>query len=217
MKRSAAILTAALTLSLCLHGSAQGFVNLGFENIIISTNHFPGGDTYDATAPGWTGYISGVAQTKFAFNDVSLGGAVISIHDTNSFAASPIQGKYLILLQSASSTFPLGPQTTGIGQTAQISVSAMSMSFWGYFGGSLTFNNQALNYFQTGSTTNYNIYTADVSPFSGQNGELLFTTPFQSVSRLDNIQFSTTPVPEPSTLALTALGIILFGYRRSKR
>jgi len=31
---------------------------------------------------------------------------------------------------------------------------------------------------------------------------------------LDNIQFSTTPAPEPGTLALLAVGGLLLGFRR---
>lgn len=209
---------AALLFATAFSGRGQGFLNLNFENVTISTNHFPGGDTFDAIVTGWTAYISGAAQTKLAFNAISLGGATISIHDTNSvYLASPppqIQGKYLVLLQSASSTFSLGPQTAGIGQTGQIPAWALTMSFWGYFDGSLTFNNQSLSYIQTGSTANYNIYTADISAFSGQTSELLFTALFQRTARIDNIQFSSTAVPEPSTLALFGFGVVMLGVRR---
>ena len=66
------------------------------------------------------------------------------------------------------------------------------------------------------NTLNYKIYSADISAFAGQTGQLLFTTPVQTLALLDNIQFSSLPVPEPSEFALVMLGTILLGFRRWK-
>ena len=222
MKKNIIFLFVAAAL-MNLNGFSQGFVNLGFEKAVINISGAPQFQTYASNAiPGWTAYISGAAQTTLAYNAISLGSAAISIHDTNDVYPK-IQGVYFILLQSASQAFPLGPQSAGIGQTGQIPVWAMTMSFWGYFGGSLSFNNQSLSYLQTGSAANYNIWTVDISAFAGQTGELLFTVPFPNPyfgygnsARIDNIQFSSTAVPEPGTLALVALGASLFGLRRKR-
>jgi hypothetical protein len=68
---------------------------------------------------------------------------------------------------------------------------------------------------------NYTVYGVDVSPFAGETGQLLFTAPIQNFVLLDNIQFSSSPVPEPSSLCLIGLGGImsamLFRKRRKGR
>jgi hypothetical protein len=51
---------------------------------------------------------------------------------------------------------------------------------------------------------------------------LLFNDPyyggtFGGPATLDNIQFSSTAVPEPSELALGALGALLLGFRRWRK
>ena len=55
------------------------------------------------------------------------------------------------------------------------------------------------------------MWTADISAFAGQMGELRFTTmphPDFPDFHLDDIRFA--PVPEPGTWALLALGSALF-------
>ena len=90
----------------------------------------------------------------------------------------------------------------------------MSLLFWGNFNGAISFNSQALLYFTVGTTANYNIYQMDVSNYAGQTGQLLFSAPYGYGGSIDNIQFSTTAVPEPGTLALAVLGASLLGFRR---
>jgi hypothetical protein len=113
-----------------------------------------------------------------------------------------------------------GSGTAAIGQTGQVPLSAQSLVFWGYAGGlQVTFDGQPLNFLGIGSTNNYTIYAANVSAYAGQTGQLLFSDPFYSNTQggpasIDNIQFSSSVVPEPSELALAALGTLLFGFRR---
>jgi hypothetical protein len=59
----------------------------------------------------------------------------------------------------------------------------------------------------------------DVSPYEGQAGTLEFTALFNynagaSWLGLAAINFSTTEVPEPSIVALSAIGGLLFGARK---
>jgi len=193
-------------------GKSQGFVNLNFENanltgyqqasLVPAANAFPG---WTATAP----YIS--------YDAPSLSGNSISIFDTNPPYGGPvIQGAYYAFLASGN-TPGLG-QTISLGQSGTIPGGMQSMTFWGDIGGlQITFAGQSLAFSQTGSTANYNIYTADVSAFAGQSGQLLFSLPaYVNSATLDNIQFSSSPVPEPGILSLSALGGLLFGLRRWK-
>ena len=194
-----------LLLALCQNGWAQGFVNLDFEsaNIVLTD----GLQTFVTNAfPGWT-----VNPPYIVYDTVSLSGGSITIWDSN--YASPIQGEYSVGLASVN-------EGTGysisLGQTGTIPSSAQSIIFWGTLGGmQVTFDGNPLNFTATGSGPGYAIYGADISAYASQTGELLFTLPpYVDGAVLDNIQFSSLPIPEPSVLALTGLGGLLFGFRR---
>ena len=103
-----------------------------------------------------------------------------------------------------------------IGQTGLIPIGTKSLTFLGNNNDNLqvTFNGQPIDYLVTGGIGNYKICSADISAYAGQTGQLLFTAPLNTSALLDNIQFSSTPVPEPGGLALTALGTVLLGCRR---
>jgi hypothetical protein len=94
-------------------------------------------------------------------------------------------------------------------------VGSQSLSFFGNGGGLvLTFAGQPINFTQTATTPNYNVYGADISAYAGQVGQLLFTVPLgASGGFLDNIQFSTSPIPEPSSFALAGVGGLLLARR----
>jgi hypothetical protein len=77
----------------------------------------------------------------------------------------------------------------------------------------VTFNGQTLTLTELGSTAHYNIYSADISAYAGQTGQLLFTALWESSALIDNIQFSTLATPEPGALSLTALGGLLLAWR----
>jgi PEP-CTERM motif len=194
-------------LLLCQSSHAQGFVDLNFES---ATNN---------TIPGWTAYFGASSLEIIPYNALSLGGANVSLIDTNnSSGLRPLRGRYSVLLEGSG----LGtPTVAALGQTGQIPVSALSMSFlFRSLNGELqvSFNGQPIPLFQTGSTTNYAILSGDVSVFAGQTGQLLFSaSPIHNAGFLDNIQFSSAPIPEPSALALVALGCGLFGFRHWRR
>lgn len=219
--------TKIFTFAIFLYGlqfcHAQGFVNLGFESANLfgyGSGTGPAVVPTNNAIPGWTAYLGGFPQSAVLYDGVTLGGAMISLQDTNAvFVGSAVQGNYSVVLLASSA----GPPTTAaIGQTGTIPNNAQSLTFWGNVGGmQVTFNGQPIDYLVTGSTANYVIYSADISAYAGQTGQLLFTAlagnSYASGGLIDNIQFSTTPVPEPSTLALAAFGGLLLGSRRWKR
>jgi hypothetical protein len=190
-------------------GRSQGFVNLDFESANLTG--YPAGLVPAANAfPGWA-----VTAPYITYDAPSLSGNSISIFGTNPpLNAPPIQGTYYATLASGN-TPGLG-QTLLLGQTGTIPLGTQSVTFWGDIGGlQITFAGQSLAFSQTGTTANYNIYNASISAFAGQTGQLLFSLPpYVSSATLDNIQFSSSPVPEPSTFALSVLGGVLLFARR---
>ncbi len=203
-----------LQLAMITAALSQGFLNLNFESAKIDGNlTFNQIDATNAF-PGWT-----VVAPYIFYDDRSLSGASISIIDTNppsSFV--PIHRKYYALLIGADPKIYGSTFAISIGQTGQIPSWAASISFWGNDQGmQITFNGQPLDFSVSGSTANYNIYSADISAFAGQTGPLLFTVPPSYGGTLDNIQFSSSPIPEPGTFALVGLGALLLGWRRYRR
>lgn len=225
MKTYTSILTAALLLIGNLLGFAQGFINFNFEQAQISnltTNSY--GVFGLAVCQGWTAYHNGEVVPYLDYNDLTLGSERVGLEGTNNARGLPaIQGKYFILLGGSSESFP---HSAAIGQTGMIPSDAKSLTFQGsVFGPAIvTFNGQVLPLVVVGNIPNYAIYGADVSSYAGQTGELLFTGLGGSALNpssiggfiLDNLQFSSTPVPEPNTLALAALGTLIFCWRRAK-
>ena len=189
------IINLLLLVFVCFQGHSQGFVNLNFEQGITSSN----------TVPGWTAYLSGFPSIVFS-NSVALNGGSTSLLGTNG-GFPQIQGRYFVFLQGQTLGFPT---SASIGQTGTIPLSAQSLIFWGNVGANdVSFAGQVLALAVLGSTANYNIYSANISAFAGQTGELLFTSYSSQVggqfNSIDNIQFSTVAVPEPASLSLLGL------------
>jgi hypothetical protein len=221
------LMAMALLLVGTFGGRGQGFINFDFEQSVLTNDAF---NQTVSFVPGWTAYIFGNGQENIRYNAISLGGAIVSMYDTNSMYATSIQGRYYIGLRAQSyynyfgDPFPFA-NNSAISQTGQIPTSAKSIVFWGSMGTmQVYFNNFLLAFSSIDSAPNYTVYAADISPYAGQIGELRFealTQPVQQFSGLwggggfiDNIQFSTTAVPEPSTLALFGFGAVILGVRR---
>ena len=200
---------------LCRSGQAQSFVNLDFESSIPTNVTIENGIEFGyAIVPGWTAFLGGSPQTFFSYNFQSSNGEAELVGTTN---VPSIQGNYFIML-NGSSLFFSGQNTAGIGQTGTIPLTAQSLSFWGDVGvNDVSFDGQTLSLTMIGSTANYNIYKANISAFAGQAGQFLFAVDPGGQDMIDNIQFSSSPVPEPSSLALTALGGLLLRFCRWRK
>ncbi|MEY4388156.1 MAG: hypothetical protein RLY20_3439 [Verrucomicrobiota bacterium] len=197
---------------------SQGFINLNFENPILPLSP-SGGMVPTANAiPGWTAYNGQAVQANIFYNGLSLGGSMVSLNDVNASGGGlnprPIEGGYSAFMLGS---FFSNPISAAIGQTGTISVGTQSLSFWaGGSGFVVTFNGQPINCFATGGAANYSIFAADISAYAGQTGELRFTSPAGATLLLDNIQFSSTAIPEPTTLSLFSLGLLALGWHWRK-
>ena len=213
-----------LFLAICQNGWAQSFTNLNFEDTSITPANPPGTVTFYATSvaiPGWAAYLGEVGQSIIPNDGISTGGAVVSLQDTNAISPyAAIQGNYSVLLQGPSTTSGSDPTTASIGQTGTIPNTAQSLTFYlGNLYGTfqVSFNGQTLSFMDISNTLNYTIWGANISAYAGQTGQLLFSAPIHSGAVLDDIQFSSLPVPEPAEFALAVLGALILGfhYRRS--
>jgi hypothetical protein len=229
MKPSFAILTSIPLLLACQSGFSQGFVNLNFESANVS-GYAPDSSDVPITSalPGWSANLinSGSTSpvTQVWYDGISLGGALISVIDTNAPSFSPIQGRYSAFLFGG-----LGPDgqlhSAQIRQTGVVPVGTQSLLLDAYVSGAsftVTLGGQIINMIPLQTFANYTLYGGSIpSGVAGQSEMLGFTEPPSagtqpSMFELDNIQFSSSPIPEPSEFALVALGTLLFTLRRSE-
>ena len=201
-------------------GFSQSFINLNFESarIVPTENGWPQIETTNAL-PGWTVLIGGSQITTITYNAQAVGGTWVSIDATNGLQ---ISGRDSVFLQGG--FYPFTAPTAAISQTGLIPISAVSLLFQAQPGpGDLevSFGSQVLSVFALSTGPNYTLYGADISAFAGQTNALTFSA-LQNLNayngwRIDNIQFSTNAVPEPSMFALIGLGGVLLGFRRWKK
>jgi hypothetical protein len=206
------------------HCFSQSFMNQNFEEASISG--LSGGILPTASAfPDWSAYYGSPSDPTYSgslssvfYDGVSTGGASIDLLDSNApsgGAPLPLQGSYSALLEGS---IPAADTTASLGQTGTIPNTAQSLIFWAYGGGlDVSFDGQALSLMTISNTMNYTVYAANISAFAAETGQLLFTAPVNGGAELDNIQFSTSPVPEPGTLALCTLGGLSLALRRGRR
>jgi hypothetical protein len=214
MKCSCVIWLVAVSLPLLPTVSGQGFVNFDFEQATIAPTQV-GGSTYPADPtqafPGWT---VGGSGTVVSYNDLSIGAPAVDLMGPNfpNFAGySPLQGSYSVLLQYFGIA---GPPPT-LSQTGLVPASANSVSFLVSSGTSATDSVVTLNGVNIPLVSiSGGRLAGDISAFAGGVAELTFSTPGSGGGLyFDNVQFSSSPVPEPGICSLMILGVLLLGWR----
>lgn len=218
---------AVLLLLIEQFGFSQSFVNLNFESA-NSSGYSPNNDIPVTNAfPGWSvsysalGVGTNTAATVF-YDSISLGGALISINDTNTgFGFLPIQGRYSAYLFGGPSDIfsPSNPTYSTISQTGLVpnGTASLLMDVNAGNGFIVSLGGQTISMTPIQTFSTYTLYGGDVSSFAGQLEQLSITAPPTGVPNgvlVDNIQFSSTTVPEPSEFVLGALGALLFSFRR---
>ena len=199
------------TVIVALSLRGQSFTNLDFESakVIFATNP-PGLIATSNAFPGWS-VFGGTNQAFYVPYNYSAGPDVTGLVGSNSsvlngnFSASMVQNETM----SQTGLVPNG--------TESLLFDATSSSFL------VSLGSQNLSYIAISNALNsygnsYTIYAADVSAFAGQTETLSFSSPVAYYGLLDDIQFSTVAIPEPSAISLLCLGSgILFYVRRRRR
>lgn len=218
-----------LALTAAGHAGAQSsFQNLDFESAAIVPMN-PGGTTdinAGSALPGWTVFYGKTQQASISYNSASVGGANISLLSSTWRGGAPaglIHGRYYVLLQEGTcgSAQPGDQQpweTVSIAQTAQVPVSAVSLTFRASVADlTVTLGGTVLSMDALNSYQGYDDYECDVSQFAGKTAQLEFTAG-DPIVYLDDISFSPAPVPEPATpWIFLAGGAVLWWCRRSFR
>ena len=214
-------------------GFGQGFINLNFESANVSgysanAMNVPVG----AALPGWTAFDinAGTGSNSLSqvwYDGVSTGGTGISINDANApfpTAFGPISGRYSVYLFAGEGDNTL--QNAGIGQTGLVPAGTESLAVQVGLDSSpfiVTLGGQVINMVPEATLPTYTEYGGDISAFADKVETLTITETFPTayappgIMSLDDIIFSTTPVPEPETLALLATGGGLLIARRRKK
>jgi hypothetical protein len=209
--------------ALCGKGAAQGFVNLNFESaqiIPIAGGPYLNSIAVSNALPGWSVFYGSSQQSVITYDAPALGSTFVTLWATN---GSQLAGNYSALLQGGGTA-----AAATISQTGLVPASAQSLLFYGEgtsFPTSISvlvvsLSGQDLSLISLSSTANYTVYGANISEFAGQTETLAFSAPQISGNvnywTIDNIQFSSSPVPEPSTLAFCALGGVFLVWRNRR-
>lgn len=211
-------LAVAFFLSQAVFG--QGFVNLNFEQAIIkpdpSSPYYPYAVYASNAIPGWTATGGNLGPNEILYNDLSLGAPCISLSGTN---PAPLNGAYSVGLYGGA-FFP-GNVGVSISQTGMVPVFAQSIQFDAQISSApgsillVSLGGQNIPFSAISTGSNYTVYGGDISAFAGQVEPLVFTAPQgnNNFSEIDDIQFSASPIPEPSVLSLFGLCTLLLFWR----
>ena len=203
---------------------------MNFESATIVEPLEDGWLTPAASAlPYWTS--NNFAAGYVVYDTTTLDSVGVSIHDSNSSTIKPLAGNYSLILQDG-----VAPQvgvvltSAYISQTGDIPADRRSLMFQSDMTQYINELQVSLNgvvvpftLYSVGGTVNpsygpVNTYACDISAFAGDTDvtlefEKLVHDPLNPSSHgivdLDNIQFSPTVVPEPSTLALLIIAALV--------
>jgi hypothetical protein len=206
MKRITAILAVIALFIISARG--QGFLNLNFESAQNLPGNPPVPDGVDVAAtnalPDWTAY-NGPVTLADALADINY----VSNYFGASSTAVQLQGGSLAL----SGDFSVGLFSNGaISQTATVPDNAESLQFEATSPGEgmyVTLGGQSLSYSLLSEGPDYTVYGANIpADLDGLPETLTFGMQGIGETLLDDIDFSTMSVPEPSECALMGLGAV---------
>lgn len=240
MKKFNAICLTLALFSLAQGASAQGFVNLNFEqaNIVSASGGYTPADAYDALVassalPYWTVREDGTVCTAIWGAPVALDETSVALLTASNGYYSgyvPLQGSYSIQLYAYADAPSNYYHTASISQTGQIPTGTQSIQFLmvsppvanGVIQASpiVTINGASINLSAISTSGGVMTMAGDISAYAGTTADLTIlcqATPGsfptdENIFTLDNIQFSPQAVPEPSEATLLLIGIAMIRF-----
>lgn len=209
------LIAQAMTLTVALSTHAQTFTNLNFEQAHPNPDT-PGLVTAASAFPDWTVSIDGIQQTQVYYNVTSTGATQVALVSASSLDFTALDGNYSALLEGL-----VPGSVASISQTGLIPAGTQSLFFeangdadsFELFVGTI-----AVPFAAIGAGPNYFIYGANISTWADDTEQITFSDfgGSPNIWEIDDISFSPTSIaPEPSIIALTAIGGMLFGARKS--
>ena len=202
-------------LAILRNALGQGFVNLDFEDAVITpdtSSPIPNAVFANDAIPGWTatGFLG---PNDILHNSASLGSTSVSILDANG-SPSAIDGAFSVYLYGGHTASSASISQTGIVPLNTESILFEAQNF-GLSGGTLlvSLGGQNIPFFALSTGSNYTLYGGNIPAVAGQSKQLIFSAlAGENFWNIDDIQFSPTAVPEPSELALSILGAVVLGF-----
>ncbi|MGA3164308.1 MAG: hypothetical protein ABSD77_08980 [Verrucomicrobiota bacterium] len=213
----------AISVVLLNRVSGQGFANLDFESTLLSAGGFPTTVSASAAFPGWSVFIGTNAQSTVLYNSATLGASSVAIlaGGSHSPVSEVYDGNFSALLVSGNDG------DSSLSQTGLVPASANSILLYVNMGPqrlatnfSISLGGQTIQMVALENYVSYSfiLYGGNISNFAGQVADLTLTS--LSVGNggvtyfeLDDIQFSSSPVPEPSALSLVGICFLLLYCR----
>lgn len=210
------------------------FINLDFELANVSNasqGTFPSVVPFVEAFPGWTGYFDNIPVTQAVYNSYTLGLYNISIlgRPWNDSVFPIIQGNHAAILQAGYTGIPPF-RSASLKQTGLVPSSAITIEIRaGYVQvtdpnfsrlrvtlGGTNIQMLPVQFFQ-----DYAVLRGNISSFAGQTRELTITAIPIAIDPnasfvLDQIVFSNSPIPEPSSLEWCGLSCCLLSYRNHR-
>ncbi len=206
---------------------AADFQNLDFESAnlpILPPGEVGGYVPISQALPGWSAYLGTLATDSILYNNFTLGSAVVSIQGPNSPLGAPLGGNFSANLMPGYD--PRVSELVGVSlaQTGLVPAEANSIFFKVRTGSpfqqpfQVTLAGEQISLVPWEEQPDHVLFAGDISTFAGDTVELRFFISEQlNAMWVDDIVFSSVPVPEPSTWAMLGLGAVLLGSTVRRR
>src|SRR5579885_2918456 len=198
----------------------QGFVDLNFESAHLIYDYTNGIDRYVATTnalPGWNVFFGTNPLSQIAYDPCPCEAVTNSFLSGGTNYVVP-EGKFSFFLTAGTSISQEGLVPTGAEWLLFDLVTNWGTASVEAFLNGNSFSYTAISNVLTSYGWSYTVYGAEISAFSGQMANLVFSGK-RGVVVIDDIRFSSAPVPEPGVFSLVCFGsgALLYVIRRRHR